>query len=82
MPNISIPDAEMIKSFLSAAHIRKLASSSTDIEDLYQTVGSNPEMERLEKRHASTTKKVKRILKVKDKASPLVNAARTGRVQV
>lgn len=82
MPNISIPDAEILRSFLSVAHIRKLAISSTDIEDLYQTVGSGPEMERLEIHHASTTKKVRRILKVKDKASPLVNAARTGRVQV
>lgn len=81
IPNLSIADAELIRSFLSASHVRKLAISSTDIEDLYQTIGSDPEMARLEKVHTSTSKKVRRILKVKDRRSPLVNAARTGRVQ-
>ena len=82
MPNISIPDADTLRSFLSVTHVRKLASSSTDIEDLYQTIGSGPEMARLEKPHTSTTKKVKRILKVRDKSGPLVNAARTKLIQV
>ncbi|KAL5483134.1 hypothetical protein ACEPAI_8363 [Sanghuangporus weigelae] len=94
MPNVSIQDAEVLRSFLAISGKQKtsLSSSSSssssssaglsDMEDLYKTVKSKSEMLEMQKNHASIYKKVKRILKFQGHMSPVVEAARTKQVQV
>ncbi|KAL5512604.1 hypothetical protein ACEPAG_3257 [Sanghuangporus baumii] len=95
MPNVSIPDAEVLRAFLAVSGKQKtcLPSSSSpsssspsahisDMEDLYKTVKSKSKMLEIKKSHASIYKKAKRILKIQGDVSPVVEAARTNQVQV
>lgn len=93
MPNVSIQDAEVLRSFLAVSGKGKAtagpsstpspsASRLSDIEDLFRTVKSKSKMRELQKNHGSIYKKAKRILKIQGDASPVIDAARTKQVQV
>ncbi|EJD07958.1 uncharacterized protein FOMMEDRAFT_73019 [Fomitiporia mediterranea MF3/22] len=79
MANITIQDADVLNTFLAISHRQNHIS---DIEDLYATIRPKSRTSDIQKTHPSIFKKAKRILKIQDNSSPVLDAALTKRVQI
>lgn len=89
MPDISLQDAAILRNILGLVRSKTVPPRLTDIEELDETLHSRIVMQELTRFHPSVVKKAKRILKLTDSpddrsvySSPLIDAARTQRVQV
>ncbi|KAI5119162.1 hypothetical protein M0805_008645 [Coniferiporia weirii] len=81
MANISIQDAGVLKNVLAVTRSQSGFAPLTDIEDLYSAFNSKGTIRELDKNHSANTKKAMRILKIRGKTSPLIDAARLKQVQ-
>ena len=82
MANISHHDADILRSLLSISRSRGGPEVLTDIEELHSTFDSSERVNLIAKYHPTTLKSARRILKTHGRVSPVVEAARTGVVQV
>ncbi|KAJ7209787.1 hypothetical protein GGX14DRAFT_364698 [Mycena pura] len=85
MPNISLGQVETIRTLLGISRgFGATGTADTDIEDLHLLFGDVNKLRKIEHSYPSTLKKVKRILAIQRNslASPVLEAARTRKVQV
>lgn len=82
MANISHHDAEVLRSLLSVSRLDRHNEELNDIEDLHSIFSSGKRLNKVAKHHPTTLKAAKRILKLQNSSSPVVEAVRTGIIQV
>ena len=93
MPNISIDDARVMKDLLRVSRFNGSFNASdkplTDIEELHELVQDHAKLEKIAKSSPTVVKRAKQILSLPKKIrvhqeveSPVIEAARTNRIQV
>ena len=87
MPNISLDEAQVLKTLLHASRsLSKRSKQLTDIEDLHELIAQPYVLRQIQRTSPSIVKKSRRILsltkKVRVEPSPVVEAARSHEPQV